>query len=173
MNALDYIMLAVIGGSLILGFMRGFAAQIISIAGFFIAYVIAFRFFRQLAPILQSELSLPGYESYQKYESVIEGLSLDTYVFNALSFAIIFFAAKIILSVIGKMLNFLFKAPGLNLINRWSGALLGLAEALLILIIAVNVLMLVPSESTQKLLSGSILAPYLTFKDTFIALLRK
>jgi uncharacterized membrane protein required for colicin V production len=58
-------------------------------------------------------------------------------------------------------LNIITKMPGLNLLNRWSGGLLGLAEAALIIIIAVNVMVIAPSEVLQKLLSGSILAPYL------------
>jgi uncharacterized membrane protein required for colicin V production len=161
MNMLDYLMLALAAGGLILGYMRGFIAQIVSLAGFFIAYIVAFQFYRDFAPVLQSTISIPTSENYQKYEFIIKGLHLDTYLFNALAFAILFFGVKVALSVIGRLLHLIAKVPGLNLLNRWSGALLGIAEALLILIIAVNVMAVLPSDAVQKLLSGSALAPYL------------
>jgi uncharacterized membrane protein required for colicin V production len=161
MNSLDYIMAALVVGGLILGYVRGLIAQIVSLAGFFIAYLIAFQFYRDLAPVLQSTFSIPASESYQQYEFVVKGLHLDTYLFNALAFALLFFGVKIVLSVVGRLLSVIAKVPGVNLLNRWSGALLGVAEALLILIIAVNVMTILPSDPVQKLLSGSTLAPYL------------
>ncbi|MNI42653.1 Colicin V production protein [compost metagenome] len=51
--------------------------------------------------------------------------------------------------------------PGINFVNRWSGALLGIVEAALIIIITVNVMTILPYESIQKLLAGSAVAPYL------------
>jgi uncharacterized membrane protein required for colicin V production len=161
MNTLDYIMLVLAAGGLILGYWRGFIAQMVSLAGFFIAYLIAYQFYRDFAPVLQTTFSIPASESYQKYEFIVKGLHLDTYMFNALAFALLFFGVKLALSVVGRLLHFIAKVPGLNLLNRWSGALLGIAEALLIVIIAVNVMTILPSDSVQKLLSGSTLAPYL------------
>jgi uncharacterized membrane protein required for colicin V production len=161
MSTLDYIMLALSAGGFILGYWRGFIAQMVSLAGFFIAYIIAYQFYRNFAPVLQSTFAVPASESYQKYEFIVKGLHLDTYMFNALAFALLFFGAKVALSVLGRLLHFIAKVPGLNLLNRWSGALLGLAEALLIMIIAVNVMTIVPSDAAQKILSGSTLAPYL------------
>jgi uncharacterized membrane protein required for colicin V production len=161
MNGFDYTLLALAVCGLILGYFRGFIAQIISFVGFFIAYVIAFKFFRDFSPILRGMIPLPTEANYQQYAFIVKGLNLDTYIFNALAFAILFFGVKLALSVVGKLLNIIAAVPGLNLMNRWSGALLGLAEALLIILIAVNVMVIAPSESLQKLLSSSLLAPYL------------
>jgi uncharacterized membrane protein required for colicin V production len=161
MNGLDYILLGLAAVGMIGGFYRGFIAQIVSFAGFFIAYFVAFKFYDRLSPVLQSSLSLPSFETYQKYEFIVKGLRLETYIMNALSFAILFFGVKLALAIVGRMLNLIAKVPGLNVVNRASGALLGLLEAALIILIAVNVMTILPSDSAQKLMSGSTLAPYL------------
>jgi uncharacterized membrane protein required for colicin V production len=161
MNGLDYSIIGIVVAGIILGYYRGFIAQIISLAGFFIAYIIAFKFYRELTPVLHKWINLPSYESYQTYGFLVEGLNLDTYIFNALSFAILFFGTKLSLSVVGRLLNLIAKFPGINFLNRWSGALLGAAEAILIVIIAVNVLTIMPSEPLHELVVGSRIAPYL------------
>lgn len=161
MNGLDYTMLGIVAGGLIIGYIRGLVAQLISLAGFFIAYVIAFQFYRELAPVIQKTIALPSYETYQKYDFIVKGLNLETYVMNALAFAILFFGTKLALTVLGRLLHLITKVPGVNFLNRWSGALLGTAEAVLISIIAVNVMTILPYEAVQRLLAGSIAAPNL------------
>lgn len=146
---------------LLIGYFRGFIAQIVSIAGIILAYLIAFYFYKDVAPLLKNAISLPTYQNYQKYEFVVKGLKLDTYILNAIAFALLFFGVKLALVIIGRALNVLAKTPGLNAINRWSGGLLGLVEALLIVIIAVNVMTIIPSDGNQKLLASSSIAPYL------------
>ncbi|NEW08168.1 CvpA family protein [Paenibacillus sp. SYP-B3998] len=161
MNSLDYMMLAAVALGLLLGYLRGFIAQIVSLAGFILAYLVAFYFYKDFAPLLSNAVSLPTYQNYQKYEFIVKGFNLDTYILNAIAFAILFFGVKFALVIIGRALNMIAKVPGLNFINRWSGALLGLAEALLILIIAINIITIVPSDGLQKLLASSTIAPYL------------
>jgi uncharacterized membrane protein required for colicin V production len=169
MNNLDYVMLAIVALGLLLGYFRGFIAQIVSISGFILAYLVAFYFYKDFAPLLRNAISLPTYQSYQKYEFIVKGFNLDTYILNAIAFAILFFGVKFALVIIGRTLNVIAKAPGLHFINRWSGAILGLAEALLIIIIAVNVITIVPSDGLQKLLANSSIAPYLINELPIIA----
>lgn len=161
MNGLDYSIIGIIAAGLLLGYYRGFVAQIISLAGFFIAYFIAFKFYRDLAPVLHELINLPSYENYQKYEFAVKGLNLDTYILNALAFAILFFGTKAALTVAGRILNVIAKFPGIKFLNRWSGALLGFIEAALLVIIAVHVMNIIPNESVQKLMAESRLSPYL------------
>jgi len=161
MNSLDYVIITVVTLGLLLGYLRGFIAQIVSISGFILAYLVAFYFYKDFAPVLRNAVSLPTYQNYEKYEFIVKGLNLDTYILNAIAFAILFFGVKVALIVIGRTLSLIAKVPGLNALNRWSGALLGLAEALLIVIIAVNVMTIVPADGLQKLLSSSSVAPYL------------
>ncbi|OCT10796.1 CvpA family protein [Paenibacillus pectinilyticus] len=153
--------MSIIALGLLIGYFRGFIAQIVSIAGMILAYLVAFYFYKDVAPLLKNAISLPTYQNYHKYEFIVKGLNVDTYILNAIAFALLFFGVKLALIIIGRALNILAKTPGLNAINRWSGACLGLAEALLIIVIAVNVMTIIPSDGSQKLLKSSSIAPYL------------
>lgn len=160
MNGLDWILLAVVLGGFVLGYSRGFIGQIVSFAGLFIAYIIAYKFYGDLAPVIKSTIALPSTQTYQKYEFFAKTLNLEIYIVNAISFALLFFGVKLALVVAGHALNFIAKAPGLNLVNRSAGALLGLAEAVLIAVIGVNVMTIIPSDAIQSLLQHSTLASY-------------
>ncbi|KIL37879.1 CvpA family protein [Gordoniibacillus kamchatkensis] len=160
MNGLDWVLLAVVLGGLVLGYSRGFIGQIVSFAGLFVAYIVAYKFYGDLAPIVKNTIALPSAQTYQKYEFFAKTLNLETYIVNAISFALLFFGVKLALVVAGHALNFIAKAPGLNLVNRSAGALLGLAEAALIVVVGVNVMTILPSDPIQSLLQHSMLAPY-------------
>lgn len=160
MNGLDYTVLAVLAVGTVLGFARGFIGQLVSVVGLVAAYLIAFFFYDDLAPLVGSTLALSGYETYQKYEFLAKGLKLDTYVYNALAFAILFFGVKIAFSIGGRLLNWLAAAPGLKQANQWSGAALGFAEAAVIAVIAVHVMTVIPNDGAQNQLKNSMLTPY-------------
>ncbi|MCZ8516366.1 CvpA family protein [Paenibacillus filicis] len=161
MNGLDWAVLVIAAAGTVLGYSRGFVGQLISFVGLFIAYLAAFAFYDKLAPLVRDTLALSGYETYQKYEFLTKGLHLDTYVYNGLAFAILFFGVKLAFSVAGRLLNWLASVPGLKLINQWSGALLGFVEASLLIVVAVYVMTVVPNDTAQRLLKQSVTAPYL------------
>lgn len=161
MNGLDWAALVIAAAGTVLGYSRGFVGQLISFAGFFIAWLSAFLFYDDLAPLIKDTLALSGYETYQKYEFLTKGLHLDTYVYNGLAFAVIFFGVKLAFSIAGRLLNWLASVPGLKLINQWSGAALGFLEAALLIILAVHVMTVLPNDTAQRLLKQSVTAPYL------------
>ena len=102
LNTLDYVMLSIVALGLLLGYFRGFIAQIVSLSGFVLAYLVAFYFYKDFAPLLRNAVSLPTYQNYQKYEFIVKGLNLDTYILNALAFAILFFGVKFALVIRGQ-----------------------------------------------------------------------
>jgi uncharacterized membrane protein required for colicin V production len=161
MNGLDWAAAVLIIAGLVLGYYRGFVSQLVSIAGLFIAYVVAFTFYKDIAPWIAGVLSLPNSESYAQYQFFVKGLHLDTYVSNAIAFALLLFGVKIALSIVGRVLHWITLTPGIKTINQWTGALLGLAEAVLIVVIAVQVMTVIPNDTTQRLLKDSASAPYI------------
>lgn len=160
-NLLDWIILAVCAGGLILGYIRGFINQLVSLAGLFVSFIAAFLFYDKLAPWLAKMFPISSWEAYSQYQFILETLNVDTYFYNAVAFAVLFFGAKIILSIVGHFLNLFSKMPGLNLINKWSGALLGLIEAVLLVVVAVHVMGVMPSQSVQELVDGSTIAHWI------------
>lgn len=169
MNGLDWAVLVIVAAGTVLGFARGFVAQLVSFVGLFIAYLVAFIFYDDVAPIIKNTLGLSGYETYQNYEFLAKELKLDTYVYNALAFAVLLFGVKLAFGIAGRLLGLIASAPGLKQINQWSGAALGLVEALLIVVVAVHVMTVVPNDTAQKLLKQSQMAPYVLEHTPLIA----
>lgn len=161
MNMFDLILLLIVAGCVILGYVRGLINQLLSIAGLFAAFLIAYLYHRDLAPYLLEKLPLSSFENYNNYEFLIKGLHLDIYAANVLAFALLFFGVKIVLSIVKRILNGIAYLPGLNFLNRTLGAAFGLLEGVLIVVILVNVMTIIPSDNMQSQLAGSSLAPYI------------
>lgn len=161
LNILDWIIAALLFGAIILGYIRGFISQLVSIASLFIAYVTAYLLYDDLAPWIAKFVPLTSWETYERYQLIFDSFQLDTYFYNAVSFAIIFFGVKIGLSLTGHFFNLIAKVPGLNMINKWSGAFLALLEVAVLVMISVNVMAIIPSDSLQALVADSYTANFL------------
>jgi uncharacterized membrane protein required for colicin V production len=173
LNLLDIIILAVLILSIVLGYMRGFVKKLVSIAGWFAAYLVAYLFFDNLAPLLQSAFPISSNEKLAEYSGIVAGLKLDTYIYNSISFALLFFGTRIVLTVAGYFLQGVASIPGISLINRWLGVLLGIVEAVVIIIIGVMVLEAMPSERIIQLLEQSLIVDWLHTYAVDLASLRE
>jgi uncharacterized membrane protein required for colicin V production len=160
-NLLDVIVAVTIAGAIFLGYYRGLVAQLVSIAGFFVAYVIAFIFYDELASGLIRIMPLHAFQSIEQYAFIIEGLNLDVYLYNAISFTLLFVITKVGMSFLGRVLHLFTKVPGIKLINKWSGAVLALLEAVLLIVIAVHVMSALPSPKVQAVLVESKSAAFI------------
>ncbi len=158
LNIMDWIIFSLLLGGVVLGYIRGFISQLVSIAGLFIAYIAAYLFYDDLAPWIAKWIPLTEWQTYEQYQFIFNRLNVDTYFYNAVSFAILFFGIKIGFSFLGHFFNFIAKVPGLNLLNKCSGALLAFIEVVLIVIVAVNVMKIIPSDEIQSLNESSYIA---------------
>jgi uncharacterized membrane protein required for colicin V production len=161
LNVLDIIIIVVLILSIIVGYMRGFVRKLVSIVGWFAAYLVAYLLFDNLAPLLQSMFPMSSNEKLANYSGIVAGLKLDMYIYNSLAFALLFFGTRIVITVVGYFLQGVASIPGISLINRWFGALLGLVEAAVIIIIGVMVLEALPSERIILLLEESLIVNWL------------
>jgi uncharacterized membrane protein required for colicin V production len=89
--------------------------------------------------------------------------------YRAIAFIIIFFAVKILLQIIGSMLDFIAHLPILKQLNVWAGGFLGFAEVYLILFILLYIAALIPMEILQKPLEDSIMANLLVNHTPFLS----
>jgi uncharacterized membrane protein required for colicin V production len=78
--------------------------------------------------------------------------------YRAVAFVIIFFAVKILLQIIGSMLDFIAHLPILKQLNVWAGGILGFLEVYLIVFILLYIGALVPMEVLQNPLDDSIMS---------------
>jgi uncharacterized membrane protein required for colicin V production len=154
---LDLILFIVLLGGFLIGLKRGFIMQLVHLIGFIAAYIVAYLYYDDLAPKL--ELWIPYPSSNDGSASLLlNSISLEQAYYNAIAFAILFFATKIILQILGSMLDFLAHLPILHTANRWLGGLLGFVEVYLIVFILLYIATLVPIESFQAHYDNSWIA---------------
>ena len=118
MNALDWAVVAVIGASILLGFVRGFMREMISLAGWIAGIWLAFRF----AVAISASVPL-GQEWPLARTAVVALLIVVSCVFAA--------------ALVGWLVRELVKAAKLSAADRTLGGLFGLARGLLIVGLAV------------------------------------
>src|SRR5699024_2757658 len=139
--------------------------------GFIAAFVIAALYYDQLSSSLSLWIPYPELSHDSSWAVFLNSLPLEAAFYNAISFAIIFFAVKVILQVMASMLDFVASLPFLNSINRILGGVLGFLEVYLIIFIILYILALTPIGSIQSWIGDSPVAlliiehtPYLSDK---------
>jgi len=155
---LDLAVLAILVIGFIVGLKRGFILQTIHLAGFIVAFIVAYIYYEQLAPKLTLWIPYPNLGSNTTLHLIFENANLETAYYRAIAFAAIFFAVKILLQIIGSMLDFVANLPILHQLNVWAGGLLGLVEVYLVMFIILYIAALLPIQAIQDPLNDSILA---------------
>ena len=127
---LDLIILIILGFGFLIGLKRGFILQIIHLTGFIIAFIIAYLYYDQLAPKLTLWVPFPNFSSDSALSLVMENVNLEDAYYRAIAFVVIFFAVKIILQIIGSMLDFIAQIPVLKQLNVWAGGSIRFSRSL-------------------------------------------
>lgn len=154
---------------LVMGLKRGFILQVFHLVGFIISFVIAVIYYKELAPHLSLWIPYPEFSEEGALALFLQALPLETGFYNAISFAIIFFGAKIILQIIASMLDFVAELPVLHSINRLLGAVLGFLEIYLILFILLYIFALTPITGIQAAINNSSVAMFMIEKTPFLS----
>jgi len=139
MTPVDWAIIAVIVLIVLLAAMHGFFAEVFSMAGLIVGYVVAAWRYERLAEWLMSVLK--------------SQLLADIF-----AFLIIFFAILLVFSITGRIVRKLMKHAGLSGFDRFLGALLGLVKGAFV--VAVILMGMTAFTPTTSLLEKSELAPY-------------
>ena len=158
---LDLAVLIILCFGFLMGLRRGFILQLIHLTGFVIASIIAYLYYEQLAPKLTLWVPYPNLSTNLTLPSVFDNVNLEDAYYRAIAFVVIFFAVKILLQIIGSMLDFVAQIPVLKQLNIWAGGMLGFIEVYLIMFILLFIAALLPIESIQGSLTDSILAEFM------------
>ena len=113
MTVFDYAVLAVVGLSILLSMMRGFVREILALAGWVAAFFVANTYTLQLVPLLP------------------QAIPTETLKLLA-AFVILFLATLLVTSLLAIALSEVFKKVGLGWLDRWLGAVFGLARGVII-----------------------------------------
>lgn len=118
MTWLDYLILALIAGSIALSLFRGLAAEVLSL----FSWLIAFWAARSLSPMVSDFVPLPG-----------DGLRL------VVAFLLLLVGVWLLSGVLRASLTVMLDAIGLGGINRFFGAIFGLVRGMLLVTVVMIV----------------------------------
>lgn len=118
MTLFDYLVIFVLIASVVISTMRGLVKEMISLASWIVAFVVANAYGAQLAKMLPE--MVPG--------EVVRLI---------LAFIVLFIGVRILMGLLGMAVDALIKAGGLSLADRGLGGLFGLGRGLVIVLAAV------------------------------------
>jgi membrane protein required for colicin V production len=118
MTVLDYMLIAIVVLSTVIGLMRGLISEVIALAAWVLAFVVARQFGGDVAMLLPASLQDPGLRM-------------------VCGFALAFIAVLLLCGLLRWVLRSLIKASGLDFPDRVLGGLFGLARAGFILLLIV------------------------------------
>lgn len=139
MTVFDYVVLFILVSSVIISTMRGVVKEILSLAGWVAAFVVANAFGAKLAPMLPSVL--PG-----------EALRL------IVAFIALFLGVRVLMGLLAMALGALIEASGLSLADRGLGGLFGLGRGIVIVLTGV-ILCGMTSIPRQAFWKDALLSP--------------
>lgn len=118
MTSFDYLVLAILGLSIVLSVMRGLVLEALSIVGWVLAFFVAKSYASQLVPMMPEAIPT-------------ESLRVMA------AFIMVFLATLLISSLLSIALASLFKKLGLGWLNRALGGLFGLSRGIIIVCLLV------------------------------------
>ena len=130
LSAVDWILLAVLGLSLLLGLWRGIVQEVLSLVG----WVAAFYVSQMYAPMAAAWLPMEGSSQMLRY---------------AAGFVVVFVAVLIATVLVSWMVKKLVSAVGLGPLDRLLGSLFGLMRGVVILLAVTVFVGMTPMRETE------------------------
>ncbi|WP_147532570.1 CvpA family protein [Bacillus marasmi] len=155
---LDLILFILFISGVFIGLRRGFILQFFHLTSFIIAFIIAKLYMSDFAEKLVLWVPYPSFTSDTPIEMIFSSGNLENAYYRGIAFLIIFFLVKIVLQIVGSMLDFIAHLPILKQFNSIAGGALGFLEIYLLAFIVLYFAALVPIESIQTALHNSVLA---------------
>jgi membrane protein required for colicin V production len=115
MTAIDWVALAILIGSLIMGLIRGFVREALSLA----AWIVAFFAARSLSPLVASYIHGVGQEGLRQMAAAV------------IIFILVLVLAQLLASLLGKLVSL----AGLGGLNRFLGMVFGAGRAVVVLVL--------------------------------------
>ena len=141
-NGLDWLIMAVVLASLLLGIVRGFAREALSLMGWVCAFIGA----NLLAKPLAASLLAMSDSATLRY---------------LVGWGLVFFGVLAIFSVLVSVLARQLRQPGFNIGNRFLGAVFGIARGLVIMMVVTLMLKGMLPDSEEDWLDRAQLVPIL------------
>jgi membrane protein required for colicin V production len=151
-SLLDLLLIAIVGGSVVFGFLAGFARAGVGFLSAIAGILFGFWFYGIPAAWIHKYVSSPTFS-------------------NLAGFLVVFVACVAVGGLIGKLLATLFKWTGLSWLDRMLGAGFGLVRGGVAAVAFVSVLMAFTPKPVPTWMTGSYLLPYAIDASNIIAAL--
>ncbi|GAB2570186.1 CvpA family protein [Gracilibacillus alcaliphilus] len=158
---------------ILVGLRRGLILQFLHLTSFIIAFIVAARYYDNVASKLELWIPYPEMMSGSTWAIFGDMISLEAAYYNAIAFGGLFIVTKIVLQIVATMLDFVADIPILRSINNILGAVLGFLEVYLVVFILLYIFALAPVSYVQDYIDQSGIAkrivehtPVLTDKVT-------
>ncbi len=129
MAALDWILLAILTASMLLGVWRGLVREVLSLAGWIAGFLLA----QMLAPEVGQRLPMEGASEGLRY---------------LVGFVVVFIAVLVLTAVSGWVLQKLVAAVGLGILDRLLGAVFGSLRGVIFLLVITVIAGMTPVQDT-------------------------
>ena len=140
-TAVDWVIIAVLGLSILLSLWRGFVREAVSLAGWIAAFVIANMFVGEMAAFLQ------------QWIANVTGRYVAAY-------ALLFAGMLMVAGIAGKLSAQVVKVTGLTLLDRLLGTVFGFVRGIIIVLVVVYVLRQLAPPQNLLWLDESQLMPH-------------
>ncbi|MFD0768264.1 CvpA family protein [Bacillus sp. CGMCC 1.60114] len=154
---IDIIIIVLLVMGFLLGLRRGLVLQLVKLASFIIAYLVAYWYCKDLAPALQKIIPYP-FKQEVNVPNWIDANSMETVFYQAIAFIALFIITKIALTLLGQLLNMFTEIPVLKQVNALGGAILGFLEVYIILFVLIVIGTILPVEQVQTSLNTSTIS---------------
>ncbi|KHF41016.1 CvpA family protein [Halalkalibacter okhensis] len=166
---ISFLILFILFCSFFIGRRRGFILQIIHLISFVVAIVVAYTYFGEFATYIRLWVPYPQFSSDSTVGMIINTFDAESVYYSGIAFAILFFGTKIVLHLLGSMLDFLAHLPILRSINQLLGGILCFIETYLILFVVLFVVALLPIEVVQDIIQRSIVVQLMLNHTPFLS----
>ena len=140
-STVDWVIIVVLGLSILLSLWRGFVREAVSLAGWIVAFVTANMFVGELATFLQQWIA----NATGRYVA---------------AYALLFVGMLMVAGIVGKLSAQVVKVTGLTLLDRLLGTVFGFARGVIIVLVVIYVLRQLAPPQNLLWLDQSQLMPH-------------
>lgn len=140
------------------GYRRGFILQLIHLVGFFVSFIVATLYYKDVAHYIRLWIPFPELSDDTTITLLVEAFQFENVYYNGIAFAILFFGTKLVLHIVGTLFDFLAHLPIINSVNRWLGGILCFLEGLFIIVVLLHLGALIQVEAIQEPIQNSSFA---------------
>ena len=138
---IDFVILALVAISAIIGLLRGFVLEVFSVATWLVAIWVGLSFSREFSGYLESLISLPSARM-------------------AASFAVLFFVTLMLGGLLGSLLAQIVSKTGLSGSDRFAGLVFGIGRGMLVVSVLVMLAGLTPLPDDPWWRESQLIEPF-------------